>query len=713
MMYTRLKYILILLLIVNVVSAQKWGDYTFYSVQNANTAYLIDTNNAVFKTWTFTNAATGYSSYLMPGGTMYRTVKYSPNSFQGGGQTGKLQKVAYDGTVLWDFVYSTSTYSMHHDICPMPNGNVLLISYESKTAAETAAAGGSSSIVMWPEKIVEVKQTGATTGDVVWEWHVWDHLVQNVNSSKANYQTSISDHPELLNINYKQTKDWIHMNGIDYNPILDQIVFSSHNLNEWYVIDHSTTTAEAASHSGGNAGKGGDFLYRWGNPAAYGATGTAILNVTHDAHWIPEGSPNAGRLVGYNNRGVSSSQSSVDQILPPRVDYNYTKETGAPYAPSTYLNRLACNGYSSNMSNSMQLPNGNTFVCMATLGLMYEVNSSGTQIWSKSATGTVAQAQRINKCYLNNPAPPIPTISLNGTMLQSSAATTYQWYKNGNLLAGETNQTITPTSSGIFVVRTTDSVGCVYQYSPGFKHVLTNAFVVNVNSFKTSICIGENTDIITDLVNASDTTEYSWTSNPAGFTASTKFITINPTTTTTYILTATDSNRVSIDSITIVVNPLPAKPTVSLLNDSTLSASAGATYQWYLGGSPILNATQQNYKPLVSGSYSVIITNNAGCTSEMSISFDFIKVIQGISKEDANRLMQVYPNPSQDKFFITGEVLQQSTYEITVFDSFGRIVEHLINPTELDLSSQASGIYYLQLTSVDGSVLRRKVSLLK
>ena len=167
MIFTRLKLVLLFLIVVNVSIAQKWGDYTFYSVQNSNAAYLLDTNNAIFKTWTFTSAPTGYSSYIMPGGAMYRTVKYTPNSFQGGGQTGKLQKVAYNGTVLWDYVYSTSTYSMHHDICPMPNGNVLLICYESKTSAEVSAAGGNSTIAMWPEKIVEVKQTGATTGEVV------------------------------------------------------------------------------------------------------------------------------------------------------------------------------------------------------------------------------------------------------------------------------------------------------------------------------------------------------------------------------------------------------------------------------------------------------------------------------------------------------------------------------------------------------------------
>lgn len=103
------------------------------------------------------------------------------------------------------------------------------------------------------------KTNGSYNREVVWEWKVWDHILQDKDTAKANYQSSIINHPELLNVNYKIIKDWIHMNGIDYNPMLDQIAVSSHNLNEWYVIDHSTNIAEAASHTGGNSGKGGDF----------------------------------------------------------------------------------------------------------------------------------------------------------------------------------------------------------------------------------------------------------------------------------------------------------------------------------------------------------------------------------------------------------------------------------------------------------------------
>ncbi len=464
--------------------AQQWNGLTLYSNSNATNAYLIDTNSTTVKTWTLTGG-TGYSSYLIPGGTLVRSVKVTNSTFNGGGACGRIQKVDYAGNLVWDYTHSSSTYYTHHDHCPLPNGNVLLIAYELKTQADLAAAGGTNTALttIWPEKIIEVQPTGATTGNIVWEWHVWDHLVQNSDNSKSNYQTSIVNHPELLHINYKSTKDWMHMNGIDYNPVLDQIVVSSHNLNEWYVIDHSTTTAQAASHSGGNSGKGGDFLYRWGNPAAYQASGTAILDVTHDAHWIPEGCPNAGYLTGVNNKGATGPKTTIDQIPTPRVDYNYSITSGSAYSPATYSARHTSTGYTSNMGNSEQFPNGNQMICLATAGTIYEIDAAGNTLWTKSTSGATPQAHRYTTCYINNAAPAQPTISLSGGNLMATSATTYQWYYNGNLISGATSQNYTPTQSGIYVVRITDANGCVYMYSKGFSY----SIATSIDELETSL----------------------------------------------------------------------------------------------------------------------------------------------------------------------------------------------------------------------------------
>ncbi len=109
----------------------------------------------------------------------------------------------------------------------------------------------------------------------MWEWHVWDHLIQDFDDKKANYG-NVGMHPERVDLNYAKNgnADWLHFNSLDYHPGLDQILVSSPFFNEIWVIDHSTTTAEAAGSQGGLRGRGGDLIYRWGNPAAYRA-GTA------------------------------------------------------------------------------------------------------------------------------------------------------------------------------------------------------------------------------------------------------------------------------------------------------------------------------------------------------------------------------------------------------------------------------------------------------
>lgn len=470
-------------LISFTINAQQWGNYTLYGIMNGTTTYLIDTNSIVQHTWTHASTnQTGYSSYLLPGGTLLRSVKKSGTSFSGGPICGQVQKVDWNGTIIWDYVYSTTQYCTHHDICPMPNGNVLLIAYESKTAAEVAAAGCNTfSGTMWPDKIVEVQPTGATTGTVVWEWHSWDHLVQNADPTKANYQTSIVAHPELLNINYNAKKDWQHMNGVSYNPMLDQIGFSCHNINEIYIIDHSTTTAEAASHAGGNSGKGGDILYRWGNPAAYGASGTQILKVVHDAHWNPEGVPNAGYFGGYNNQGISNNASCVDQVALPYNGYNYMHTAGNAYTPASYTIRQASGAYNSNMGNYQVLPNGNMLVTIATAGIMKEFDPSGNLIWTKTTTGMVPKSFRYDSCYVFNAAPAIPTITLSNDTLYATPAATYQWYFNGYLVAGANAQYYIAAAAGNYKVRITDANGCVYQYSTDYQFT-TPAGIKNINA---------------------------------------------------------------------------------------------------------------------------------------------------------------------------------------------------------------------------------------
>jgi hypothetical protein len=259
------------------VTTAAFGGYTLFSPIHSKTVYLIDHDGKVVHTWD-TNYLPGNAAYLLDDGTLLRTAYPGPGSnptFPAGGAGGRVQRIAWNGTVLWDFTYSNATHLLHHDVKVMPNGHILMIAWEYKSAAEAIAAGRNPSLLddneLWPDHVIEVEPDGPTSGNIIWEWHVWDHLVQRYNASLPNYGL-VKDHPELIDLNYvsypRAFADWNHVNSVDYDPKLDQVLLSCHQFNEVWVIDHSTNTTEAAGHTGGKSGKGGDLLYRWGNPLA-------------------------------------------------------------------------------------------------------------------------------------------------------------------------------------------------------------------------------------------------------------------------------------------------------------------------------------------------------------------------------------------------------------------------------------------------------------
>jgi hypothetical protein len=193
--------------------------------------------------------------------------------------------------------------------------------------------------------------------------------------------------------------DWLHINSVDYNAELDQIIISSHFMSELYVIDHDTTTAEAA-------GPAGDILYRWGNPQIYGA-GSAddqSFYVVHHAHWIDPGLPGAGNILSFNNGdrpGSSQDYSSVEEIVPP-VDASgdYTLG-GSAFGPSDLHWSYAdpTDFYSNHISSAHRLPNGNTFVCEGTSGHLFEVSPAGDVVWEHTVSGESARAYRYEADY--------------------------------------------------------------------------------------------------------------------------------------------------------------------------------------------------------------------------------------------------------------------------------------------------------------------------
>ena len=388
-----------LFLISMITFSQSFEGFALYNSQGSNTTYLIDENLNIAHTWNLSTEC-NYTVQLKDNGNLVRGTKNNNNQLGGAAEAGRVQEIDPSGNIVWDYIYSNSDHLSHHDLT-LVGDNVLITAWEVKTVAEINAAGyDNTDSDKWPTHFVELAPDGNGGASIVWEWHLWDHLCQDTDSSKPNYTSDISANPELININMIQEMggsgggpgggDWFHVNGVDYNEDLDQICFSSRFASEIYIIDHSTNTAEAASHLGGNSGMGGDVLYRWGNPENYGVfSAQTIPNAVHDVRWITDdGRPNGGYLQIFNNSGVSNNQSAIDGIetpIDPATGYNYILDAGEAYGPSSYTTRYACAYSASGQSSSDRMSNGNIYVNASSGqggdGVMYEVNADGNIIW--------------------------------------------------------------------------------------------------------------------------------------------------------------------------------------------------------------------------------------------------------------------------------------------------------------------------------------------
>ena len=348
----------------------------------------------------------------MDDGSILRTEALVSGTFTGSGAAGgKIEKIDWNGNVIWSYTLSTTTETQNHDVCPLPNGNILVAVWENMTVAQATAAGRNPAALgasLWSSKIIEIQPSGTSGATIVWQWDLWDHLIQEFDNTKSNFGV-VADHPELLNLNFtgsgsSTAVDWIHLNAVTYNADLDQIMFSAHNLSEIYIIDHNTTTAEAASHGGGAHGKGGDFLYRWGNPQSYnrGTIADRKLYLQHNPTWIPNGFKDAGKIMIFNNgNGRPGGNASSVDIIVPTIDSvgNYAIVTGMAYEPATldwtYMNPTPTSFYAQSMGSAQRLSNGNTLIDAATTGDFFEIDSLKNIVWEYinpvSSTGPITQ----------------------------------------------------------------------------------------------------------------------------------------------------------------------------------------------------------------------------------------------------------------------------------------------------------------------------------
>ena len=403
-------------LIVNEPQAAR--GYTLINTFRSSSVYLIDHLGRKVHTWKIEEDEIKIAKLLENGNLMVRLAGHNDN---GNDRVAELDRT---GNIIWEYPYG----NMHHDFLKLPNGNVLMLMNKLLTSPEAITVGARLKLTsgrrFWYDYLVEVKPTGPNSGEVVWQWSVMDHLVQDNDPNKPNYGP-IAEHPERIDINYTLhqqplRRHFTYLNALDYNPALDQIMISARNYSELWIIDHNTTTEEAA-------GPKGDLLYRWGNPRAHGNGDYQDQQLfrQHTTHWIPQGLPGAGNVLIFNNgheyNGLDRNYSTIDEILlPPSNDNAYQLEPGynftAPQRQWSYSASNTADFYSPTMSGAQRLPNGNTQICGGAgdvVGVIFQVTPDGTTVW-----------KYINPVSINGPP------AYQGDQVRDNTYETYRapWY---------------------------------------------------------------------------------------------------------------------------------------------------------------------------------------------------------------------------------------------------------------------------------------------
>ena len=368
-----------------------YNGYSLIAPLLSNEVYLINNCGEVVNEWTSSSYRPAASTYLLEDGSLVKTCNPQTGKFVVGGTGGRLEKYDWNDNLTWSFDYANDTHQLHHDIAPLPNGNILGLAFDLLSPMEAYNAGLDTTLYFgdfWSEKVIEIQPIGIDSAIIVWEWRLKDHFVQGIDPNRANFGNA-QNNRQLVDLNYSGNSyfgdDWFHTNSLAYNEDLDQIIISTRNFSEFWVVDHSTTTQEAQGNTGGNSGMGGDILYRWGNPATYrtGLPTDRKLYGQHDVHWIPSEYREGGKIILFNNGlGNPVQESSVHTITPPiDINGNYPYTQNVIYEPFDFDWSYTLPLFVDFISGVDRLPNGNTLICSGPNGQVFELDSTDNIVW--------------------------------------------------------------------------------------------------------------------------------------------------------------------------------------------------------------------------------------------------------------------------------------------------------------------------------------------
>ena len=206
--------------------------------------YLLNMEGEIVHTWK-SDYLPGLYAMLQEDGTLVRGIRLPDAAVRFAGVSGGFERLDWNGNVLQRYIKNDhETHEcLSHAFCPMPNGHTMVICLENKSCEEAYAKGRKPNTLpakgtmingllhdgLYLDYLMEIDQDN----NVVWEWHLWDHIGTGQDEFDLNYRL-----PETYG--YYCTHDWVHFNGVDYDPVHDRVVACCRNFAEFVIIDRKT-----------------------------------------------------------------------------------------------------------------------------------------------------------------------------------------------------------------------------------------------------------------------------------------------------------------------------------------------------------------------------------------------------------------------------------------------------------------------------------------
>ncbi len=302
---------------------------------------LIDMNGNLVHSWKV-EPYFNKRSRLLPNGNLV-TV----------GRNRRIVEYDWDGNIVWTHEGIGSV----NDMRVLPNGHKLLLAHEPIPADFQQQVQDQEATQWWDERRrgTEEEQLSAdlyevnADGEIVWEWHAYNHLDLN----RWSPATPPGDWLHVNSMAPLPENKWYDGGDTRFRP--GNILLNARNIDAMYIIDKETKEIvwEGTHHYNGG------------------------MSHSHEPEMIEKGLPGAGNIILFDNglfttNRVHTGQTYIVELNP------FTQEVEWVYETEGYSN---IKFFSKTMGTQKRLPNGNTFISEDNTGRLFQVKPDKTIVW--------------------------------------------------------------------------------------------------------------------------------------------------------------------------------------------------------------------------------------------------------------------------------------------------------------------------------------------